>query len=79
MDDLQKKRIDRAIKEIYEHFKNPVPVGAPAYDEYWQDLIDVTDALAFLVHKKYPDMVDYVAERIVALLSYVEERTKEIS
>ena len=51
MDDLQKKRIDRAIKEIYERFKNPVPMGAPAYDEYWQDLIDVTDALAYLVKK----------------------------
>lgn len=79
MDNLQKKRIDRAIKEIYERFKNPVPMGAPACDEYWQDLIDVTDALAYLVKKKYPDMVDYVSDRIVALISYVEERTKEIS
>lgn len=76
MDD--KERIDNVIRMLTRATSDVVAQNSPESESYWRAVIDITDAVAQF-WKRNDICSEYGVERVVALINYLEEKSKEIS
>ena len=76
MDD--KERIDNVIRMITRATSDVVAQNSPESDSYWRAVIDITDAMVEFWKRK-GICSEYGTERVLALINYLEEKSKEIS
>lgn len=76
MDD--KERIENVIRMLTRATSDVVAQNSPESESYWRAVIDITDAVAEF-WKKHEICPEYGVERVVALINYLEEKSKELT